>query len=90
MEEKITDADDYADWIKWVSDAEERKHAIFESRSCAKVLVLLQVHQTNNSGFHNNYSGWLTLSDNQDVSTRWKETCQKIWVDHNLDGEKRQ
>jgi hypothetical protein len=25
MKEEITDADDYADWIRWVSDAEQEK-----------------------------------------------------------------
>jgi hypothetical protein len=87
---KIIDVDNYADWIKWVSNAKERKHAIFESRSCAEVPILLQVHQIDNSGSHNNCNSQLTLSDNHDVRTRWKEICQKIQVDHNLDGEKRQ
>jgi hypothetical protein len=89
MEEKITDTNNYANWIKWVSDVEERKHAIFESMSCAEVLVLLQVHQTDSSGSHNDCSEKMIRSNNQDVSTRWKEICQKIQVDHNLDGEKR-
>jgi hypothetical protein len=31
MEQEITDADDYVDWFKWVSDAEQSKHAMFES-----------------------------------------------------------
>jgi len=30
------------------------------------------------------------LPNNQDVNTRWKEICQKIRVDHSLDGDKRQ
>jgi hypothetical protein len=63
MEEKITDADDYANWIKWVYDVEERKDAIFKPISCAEVLILLEVHQTDNNGFHNDYSGQLTLSN---------------------------
>jgi hypothetical protein len=75
MEEEIIDADDYANWIKWVFDVEERKHAIFESTSCAKVPILLQVHQANSSGSHNNCNEQLTLSDNHAVSTRWKEIC---------------
>jgi hypothetical protein len=90
MEEETIDANDYANWIKWVSNVEERKHAIFESTSSVEGHVLLQVHQTNNSGSHNNCNEQLTLSDNHDVSTRWKEICQKIRVDNNLDGEKGQ
>jgi hypothetical protein len=54
MENEIIDVNNYVDWIKWVSNAKERKHAIFESRSCAKVNVLPQVHQIDNSGSHNN------------------------------------
>jgi hypothetical protein len=42
MEEEIIDFNDYVDWIKWVSDAKERKHAIFKSRGCAEVPVLLK------------------------------------------------
>ncbi|CAK9197200.1 unnamed protein product [Sphagnum troendelagicum] len=41
MEEEIADADDYADWIKWVSDAEKGKQAIFETVNRAEVPVLL-------------------------------------------------
>jgi hypothetical protein len=90
MEEDITDSDDYADWIKWASNAEERRHVIFKSRGCAEVPMLLQVHQTDSTGTLSDYSGKLTLLDNQDVSIRWKEICQKIQVDQNLDGDKRQ
>ncbi len=54
MEEEIADADDYADWIKWVSDAEKGKQAIFETANRAKVPVLIQIHQTNRSNSHNN------------------------------------
>jgi hypothetical protein len=46
MEEEIIDVDDYADWLKWVSNAEKRKQYIFESTSCAEVPVLLQVHKS--------------------------------------------
>jgi len=47
MEEEIADADDYADWIKWVSDAKKGKQAIFETVNRAEVPVLLQIHQMN-------------------------------------------
>ncbi len=90
MEEEITDTDDYVNQLKWVFNVEKRKHAIFESTSCAKMLILLQVHEVESGGFHNNYSKQLTLSNNDEVSTRWKEICQKIRVDPNLDEKKRQ
>jgi len=43
MKEEITDADDYADWIRWVSDAEQGKQAFPGATTCAEVPVLLQV-----------------------------------------------
>jgi hypothetical protein len=54
MEEEITDADDYADWIKWVSAAEKGKQAIFETTNYVEVHVLLQVHQIDSGDSHNN------------------------------------
>jgi predicted aspartyl protease len=90
MEEEIADADDYADWIKWVSDAEKGKQAIFETANRAEVPVLLQIHQMNIGDSHNNCKEQLASSDNRKLNTRWEEICQKIRVDHNLDEEKRQ
>jgi hypothetical protein len=75
MEEEITDADDYADWIKWVSDAEKGKQAIFETTNCAEVPILLQVHQIDSGDSHNNCKEQLALSDNHKVNTRWEEIC---------------
>jgi hypothetical protein len=31
MAEEVTDSDDYADWIRWASDAEQSKQAVYES-----------------------------------------------------------
>jgi hypothetical protein len=45
MKEEVTDADDYADWIRWVSDAEQGKQALPRAANCAEVPVLLQVQQ---------------------------------------------
>jgi len=78
MEEKIIDIHNYANWLKWVSNAEKRKQAIFESTSCAKVPILLQVQKVESNGFPNNYSEQFTLSDNHEVSTRWKEIYQRF------------
>ncbi len=90
MEEEITDVDDYADWIKWVSDAEKGKQTICETTDCAKVHVLLQVHQIDSGDSHNNCKEQLVLLDNHEVNTRWEEICQKIRVAHNLDEKKKQ
>jgi hypothetical protein len=35
MEEEITDADDYADWIQWAADAEQSKQTLPEATSAA-------------------------------------------------------
>jgi hypothetical protein len=90
MEKKITDVDNYVDWLKWASDVEKRRQAIFEPTNYVEDPVLLQVHGVENGGSHNNYSVQLTLSNNDEASTRWKEICQKIQVTPNLDEEKRQ
>jgi predicted aspartyl protease len=42
MKEEITDADDYADWIRWVSNAEQGKQAMYESTRGVAVPPLLQ------------------------------------------------
>jgi hypothetical protein len=42
MKEEITDADDYVDWIRWVSDVEEGRHAMYESTRGVVVPPLLQ------------------------------------------------
>jgi hypothetical protein len=90
MEEEISNVDDYVDWLKWLSDAEIRRHAMFESSNCEKNPTLLQIHETKGGDVHNNSNNKLTTSDNNEVSTRWKEICQKIQVDPNLDKEKEQ
>jgi len=42
MAEEVTDADDYANWIRWVSDAEQSRHAMYESTHDTPVPLLLQ------------------------------------------------
>jgi hypothetical protein len=42
MKEEIIDADEYADWIRWVSDAERRRQAMYESTRGVVVPPLLQ------------------------------------------------
>jgi hypothetical protein len=90
MKEEITDADNYADWIKWVSDAEQGKQAISEVANCAEVLVLLQVQQMDSSLFPNSFKEQLLFSDDRKANSRWEEICQKIRVDQSLDEEKGQ
>ncbi len=42
MDEEITDADDYADWMRWVSAAEQCRQAVYESTHEAVVPLLLR------------------------------------------------
>jgi hypothetical protein len=90
MKEKITDSDDYVDWIQWVSDAEKGKHANREATQCAEVPALLQIHQVSGSDTHFNHHGQLALLNDQKMSTRWEEVSHKIHIDHNLEKEKKQ
>jgi len=90
MKKEITDADDYADWIKWVSDARQGKQALPGAANCAEVPVLLQVQQMDTADSHNNFKEQLESSNNRKASSRWGEICQKIRVDQNLDEKKGQ
>jgi len=42
MEEEITDADDYTNWLRWVSNAEQSRQAMYESTHDAAIPLLLQ------------------------------------------------
>jgi hypothetical protein len=44
MAEEITDGDDYADWIKWVTDAKKSRQAVHESTHDLPVPLFLQQH----------------------------------------------
>jgi len=81
MKEEITDVDDYADWIRWVSDAEQGKPALLGAANCVEVPLLLQVQQMDIVDFHNSFKEQLALSNNQKASSRWGEICQKIRID---------
>ncbi len=90
MREEITDTNDYADWIQWVSDVEKGRHASLEAARCAEVLALLQINQVSRSDAHFNHKEQLVLSDDQKMSTRWEEISQNIRIDNNLEEGKKQ
>jgi hypothetical protein len=71
MEEEITDADDYVDGLRWVSDAEQSRQAMYESTHCVEILVLLQVDQTGGGDLGHNSTEQLTSSNHDEMSTRW-------------------
>ncbi|CAK9236157.1 unnamed protein product [Sphagnum troendelagicum] len=45
MKEELTDADDYADWIQWAVDEEQRMQSLSEEANAAEESVLLQIQQ---------------------------------------------
>jgi len=79
MKEEITDADDYADWIRWVADVEQGKQALSEATNGAKMSVLLQVQQMDIANSDNSLKE--PLSNNRKADSRWGEICQNIRVD---------
>jgi hypothetical protein len=88
MEEEITYANDYTNWLRWVSDVEQSRQAMYESTHDAAILVLLQVHQIEGDNLDNNSTKQMASSNHDEMSTRWREICQRIKVDTSLDKEK--
>jgi len=88
MKEEISDSDDYADWIQWVSNAERGDPNSREFALCAKVPTVLQVHQVNRKEAHPKQ--FASSAGCPKTGTRWEEISQKIRVDHNLGEEKQQ
>jgi len=54
MEEEIINANDFANWLKWVFDAEQSRQAMYESTHYAKIPVLLQVDQIERGNLDHN------------------------------------
>jgi len=79
MKEDITDADDYANWIRWVTDAEQGKQALSGATNGVEVSVLLQVQHMDITDSHDNLKE--RLADNRKADSRWDEICQKMRVD---------
>ncbi len=42
MTEEFTDVDDYADWIRWASDVEQSRQAVYETTQTSPIPLLLQ------------------------------------------------
>jgi len=90
IQEEITDADDYANWIKWVADAKQKKQAFTNGLNHVEVPVLLQVQQLNDVAFCNNFRDRIVSTDDPGVNSRWEDICQKLCVDQDLDEQKGQ
>jgi hypothetical protein len=88
MREETGDSDDYADWIKWVADAEQKKQAPFGANN-VEVPALLQVQQSDDDGSCKNPKDQIASTDEFGVGSRWKDICQKLRIDPALDKLKR-
>jgi hypothetical protein len=91
MKEEITNADDYADWIRWVSDAEQGRQAMYESTRgvvvppllqqpsqihASSIPALLQMVQMRDGNSDGSHTEQLTSANHCEMNTRWREICQ--------------
>jgi hypothetical protein len=91
MNEEVTDADDYADWMRWVADAEQSRRAMCEStldaavtlmlqqpglKDTSSIPTLLQVVQMKDGDSSCSTTELLRSSSHDEMGTRWKEICQ--------------
>jgi hypothetical protein len=100
MIEEISDGDDYPDWIKWASDAKESRLSMRESAHNVLGPVLLQQHKPDHDSVipmilqtaqvetgkpdHKPNEEFASCS-HFESGIRWKEICERIKVDTDLD-----
>jgi hypothetical protein len=103
--EENSDGDDYADWIKWSADAKENRLSVCKSARNVLGLVLLQQHKPNRDSmipmiFQTTQAktdepdlkpneGCASCSHSE-LEIRWKEICERIKIDTDLDGHGQQ
>jgi hypothetical protein len=100
MTEENSNGDDYADWIKWSSDAEENRLSVCESARNVLGSVLLQQHKSNHDSVipmilqtaqaktdepDLRPNEGCALCSHTESKIRWKEICERIKVDADLD-----
>jgi hypothetical protein len=88
MKEETGESDDYANWIKWVADEEQKKQAPSGATN-VEAPALLQVQQLNDAVLCKNFEDQITTMEESGVDSRWKDICQKIRIDPGLDELKR-
>jgi hypothetical protein len=99
MTEEITDGDDYADWIRWVSDAEESRQTMHRSTHDVPVPLLLQQHCFEHDSAIPMLLQTVQVKDNDsdcepiekfmspschESRIRWKEICERIKINAGL------
>jgi len=100
MSGEITDANDYADWLRWVTDAEQGKRTQRESTPDAdatlvlqqtyptdisSIPTLLQVVQVKGDDFSCTTTGPSSSSCHDELTIRWRKISQRIKIDSSLD-----
>ncbi len=100
MNEEVTNADDYADWMRWASDAEQSRRAMCECtpdaavtlllqqpslRDTSSIPTLLQAVQMKDGDSDRSTTELLGSSSHEEMDTRWKDICQRIRIDNSLD-----
>ncbi|CAM6053723.1 unnamed protein product [Sphagnum tenellum] len=100
MNEEVTDANDYADWKRWVADVEQSRRAMCEStpdaavtlmlqqpspRDTSSIPTLLQTVQMKNDDSGCSTTELLGSSSHEEMGTRWREICQRIRIGSSLD-----
>jgi hypothetical protein len=88
MKEEISDSDDYADWIQWVSDAEKRRMYSREAEKLVEVPTVLQTHPSAKDEEPPNQA--TSSAACSDKSTRWEQISQRIQIDSDLGEERKQ
>jgi hypothetical protein len=91
MNEEVTDADDYADWMRWASDVEQSRRAMCECtpdvvvtlllqqpnlRDTSSISTLLQAVQMKDGDSDRSTIELLGSSSHEEMDTRWREICQ--------------
>jgi hypothetical protein len=98
MAEEVMDADDYADWIRWVSDAEESRQDMCESTHDGPISLLLQQPNREHDPSipkllqtvqvkHGDSNCKPNEHSQHEMDIRWREICQRIRIDTALNEE---
>jgi hypothetical protein len=87
IKEELSDADDYADWIRWMADEEHCKQNPSKAANVTGESVLLQVQQMEVTASSSTVGKEIT--DDLKGKGRWGDISQKLRIDQGLDELKR-
>jgi hypothetical protein len=103
MNGDIAKEDDYANWIRWVADAEQSRRvvctpdvamtlelALSNLRDIPSIRTLRQVVQIKDDDSNRNTTTRLGPESHEETGTRWREICQRIRIDGSLDEGRQQ